>query len=236
MPPKKRLLLAGFIPLLLLAGATPPIWGQTWPPYSPSVTPTPFTTPVLRWTITNVTSETVTWLWGSGTYWKATAGGEVTFHILEIRDGDLHGIFTIGNMTVYANDTTIGSELVLSIWPWFPGLVSHLDWTTVDENATDAVTGWMEGDLEVKTTATTKTYIYRQGPYGNQNTTLIYDAATGILLEGYTEIFFGRDYHLGLRLIQATAAPTMLAVTLAGAVVAVIVVVVAVYFIRRRKG
>lgn len=222
--------------VLLLVGGALPTTAQSIEPYSSSVTPTPFLIPKPQWIVTNVTTETVEWGWGSGDYWQAEPSDQVIFEIQEIRDGELHGLFTIGNMTLLINDSRLAAELTFSIWPWFPGLVSHLNWSTVDQNATDSATGWMEGDLEIRTTASTKTYTYHQGPYGNQNTTLVYDLYTGLMQEGYTEFFFLNDYHLGLKLVQAARFPTSLTVVVGGitSVVGVTAIVV-VSLIRRRK-
>ncbi|MFX1562262.1 MAG: hypothetical protein ACFFDP_03030, partial [Promethearchaeota archaeon] len=208
-------LMSGIV-ILLLIGSILPTAAQSTEPYSVSVTPTPFLTPRPQWTVVNVTTEAVEWGWGSGDYWETKAGEQVIFEIQDIRDGELHGLFTIGNLSLMTNDSRIAAELTFSIWPWFPGLVSHLDWSTVDQNATDSATGWMEGDLEIRTTASTKTYIYHQGLYGNQNTTLVYDLSTGILQEGYTEFFFLNDYHLGLKLVQSSRFPTSFTVMICG--------------------
>jgi len=221
----------------LLLGALPSGLAQSAVPYSANVTPTPFLTPSLRWTITNVTAETTVWVWGSGNYWKASAGQQIAFQIHELREDELHGRFTLGNLTVLANDSLIGSELMLSIWPWFPGLVSSLNWADVDQKANSSATGWMAGVLEIRTTASAKTYIYHQGPTGNQNTTLVYDLQTGILLAGYTEIYFAHDYHLGLQLSEAALFPTPLTLLIlgGGGAPAAISIGLLVAFRRRRR-
>jgi uncharacterized membrane protein len=177
-------------------------------------------------------------VWGSGNYWKASAGQQVAFQIHEQREGELHGRFTMGNLTVLANDSLIGSELMLSIWPWFPGLVSSLNWADVDREANSSATGWMAGTLEIRTAASSKTYIYHQGPTGNQNTTLVYDLQTGILLAAYTEIYIANDYHLGLQLSEAALLPTPLTLLVVGGGVtpaAILVGLLAVFRRGRRK-
>jgi len=231
----KQLGLITSIIFLLLVGGVLPTTAQGIEPYSSSVTPTPLLRPRLQWIVTNVTTEAVEWGWGSGDYWKTGPNEHIEFEILELRDGELHGSFTIGNLTLFTNDSRIAAELTFSIWPWFPGLVSHLDWSSVDQNATDSATGWMEGDLEIRTTASTKTYIYHQGPYGNQNTTLIYDLNTGLLQEGYSEFFFLSDYHLGIKLTQAVRLPTSLTILICGiGIVVVAIAIVTKPIIRRR--
>ncbi len=222
----------------LLLGSNTQVVAQSAVPYSSAVTPTPFVTPSLKWTITNVTNQVVEWGWGTGSYWKANKSGPVTFEIAAIQDNEVHGQFTIGNLTLLTNDSRIAIELVFSIWfnssIWFPGLVSHLDWAAVDQEATASVSGWMAGELEIRTSIATKTYIYHQGDNGNQNTTLIYDIRTGVLLEAYTEFFFFNDYHLGLLLIRSTRYFTFPALFLVG-ITTLVVVVVLLVFIHKRK-
>jgi hypothetical protein len=148
---------------------------------------------------------------GSGTFWQAQAGHSLVFAIQQIANNELHGSFMIGNLTLPANDSRIAAELALSIWPWFPGLVSHLDWNIVDQEANDAANSfYMNGSLDIRSTATTRSYIYHQGPWGNQNTTLVYDVNSGILLSGYTEFFFLHNYHLGIEFTSLTQKPTSL--------------------------
>ncbi len=210
------ILSCGFL-LLLLGGNIMSASAQSTAQYSVNVTPSPFVTPVLKWTITNVTERAVGWGWGGDLFWQAQPGQLVVFEIYEFRDDELHGLFTIGNLTLPTNDSRIAGELMFSIWPWFTGLVSHLDWAAVDQAATDSATGWMEGNIEIHTSATEKTYTYHQGSFGNQNTTLVYDKNTGVLQAAYTEFFLAEDYHLGLQLAQTSLYLTPLAlIILAG--------------------
>lgn len=199
--------------------------------YAPGLYPNLFSTPKLHWKITNVTSEVVEFGFGSGALWKAQAGQPLTFEIQEIADNELSGLFTIGNLTLLANDTRIAGELVFSVWPWFPGLVSHLDWTTVDQDATNAASGYfLNGSLDITTTSTTKTYVYHQGPFGNQNTTLVYDLFSGVLLSAFTEVFLLSDYHLGIEFITQTQNPTNLTTLLFVSILAIAIIVVSVSY------
>ncbi len=237
---QRKLIMTGGILFLvaLLLGSNTQVVAQSTVLYSDSVTPTPFVNPSLKWAITNVTDEVVGWGWGTGDYWKASESQQVTFEIAAIQDNEVHGQFTIGNLTLLTNDSRIAIELVFCIWfnmsVWFPGLVSHLNWAAVDQEAIASVGGWMAGDLEIRTTTVSKTYIYHQGDFGNQNTTLIYDIRTGVLQEAYTEFFFMNDYHLGLQLVQSALFLTLPAIFIAG-ITALVIVVVLLVLIRKRK-
>ncbi len=212
-----------------------PVSTQGTVTYSEIVTPTPFLTPRLEWIITNVTAEAVEWGWGTGDYWQASVGQRIIFTIDEIKANEVHGMLSIGNLTLLTNDSRLAAELTLSIWPWFPGLISHLDWAAVDQNASSAATGWMEGSLEIQTTETTKTYTYHQGIFGNQNTTLVYDLYTGLLKAAYTEFYFLKDYHLGIKLADAVKEPTSLTITLVGFFLSVVLVIILIIILRFRK-
>lgn len=198
--------------------------------------PNAFSNPKLHWRITNATAEVVEYGFGTGTFWQAQAGQALTFEIQEIANGELHGSFTIGNLTLPANDSRIAAELVFSIWPWFPGLVSHLNWDAVDQAATDAAMSfYMNGSLNIRSTSKTRTYIYHQGPWGNQNTTLVYDVNSGILLAGYTEFFFLNDYHLGIVFANLTEKPTSLTALLFIGVLGIAVITFIFGFIINRR-
>jgi len=206
-------------------------------PYAPPLFPNSFSTPKLHWRITNVTNEVVEYGFGSGTFWQAQAGQPLAFEVQEIAEDELHGLFTIGNLTLPANDSRIAAELALSIWPWFPGLVSHLDWNDVDQDANDAANSfYMNGSLEIRVTATTRSYIYHQGPWGNQNTTLVYDVDSGILLAGFTEFFFLNDYHLGIEFASLSQKPTNLTtLVFIGTLGIVVIILIFGFLIHRRQ-
>lgn len=196
-------------------------------PYASQLYPDAFSTSKLHWRITNVTDETVEFGFGSGTFWHAQAGQALSFEIQDIANDELTGLLIIGNLTLQANNSRIAAELVFSIWPWFPGLVSHLDWNAVDQAATEAATGfWMNGTLDIQEGLSTKTYKYHQGPWGNQNTTLIYDINSGILLSAYTEVFFQNDYHLGIDFVALTQNPTSLSIMLFVGVFGIVLIIV----------
>ncbi|MFX0199941.1 MAG: hypothetical protein ACFFCW_27785 [Candidatus Hodarchaeota archaeon] len=232
MRSKNPIILSCIFILILSLGSIQKVPAQDFA-YSPAVTPTPLFTKTLEWRINNVTSEVVEWGFGSGAFWQANENQHIIFDIHQLADTEVHGIFTIGNLTIPTNDSRIAAELAFSIWPWFPGLISHLTWATVDQRAADAASGLLVGELEILTTTTTKSYIYHQAAPGNQNTTLIYDKQTGILLEGYTEFFFLNDYHLGVELVRVTQVPTD--TTYFVVLLAVIFVILIFTFVLRRS-
>ncbi len=120
------------------------------------------------------------------------------------------GKITIGNLTTEAAMSEIAGALVLSIYPWYPGLLAYPNWTYQENQAKTAANGqYLRGTLTISnityqygsTSRKAIKFLYQQDPnLGNQNTTLIYDISTGVLLEGFTELKFTEYYVLGLRL------------------------------------
>jgi uncharacterized membrane protein len=105
----------------------------------------------------------------------------------------------------------------------------------VDWQANSSATGWMAGNLDIQTTTRTKTYVYQQGPTGNQNTTLVYDLRTGILLAAYTEIYIANDYHLGLQINEAVLLPTPFTLLVLGGAVAPVAILIKLLMAQRKR-
>ncbi|MHA2105588.1 MAG: hypothetical protein ACW981_19345 [Candidatus Hodarchaeales archaeon] len=127
------------------------------------------------------------------------------------------GNFTFGNLSLSIDNPSIGSNLGFSIWPWIPGLVTHSNWTWHIQEAVSASQGqYLLGDISINGVNDSKAYqigdfnrigiefVYQQAKPGNQNTTLIYDQATGVLLYGFSEIFIEKMYFLELDLISSS--------------------------------
>ncbi|MBD3226845.1 MAG: hypothetical protein GF329_01550 [Candidatus Lokiarchaeota archaeon] len=160
---------------------------------------------IYRWEITNVTSSAVSFL--NETYseigkWAASAGDILKFRITNTT-GDIKGVLTIGNLTTEEKKSNIANQLTLSIWPWFPGLISSTNWETVKQSAESAANyaqgNYMNGSLEITNDSYFIKFKYIQNETcGNQNTTLIYEMFSGILIECYTEVNFTNHYYLGL--------------------------------------
>ena len=125
------------------------------------------------------------------------------------------GNLTLGNLTNFqTNSLAIASNLVLSIYPWYPALVTDTNWTqqTIDaKNAANDI--YTQGNLKI-TNVTFKTgadNFYRKAiefqynenkSLGNQNTTLIYDIGSGVLLYGNSSIKFSSLFVVTLNLLN----------------------------------
>ncbi|MHA1984011.1 MAG: hypothetical protein ACW967_06630 [Candidatus Hodarchaeales archaeon] len=127
------------------------------------------------------------------------------------------GDFSLGNLSLNTDNPSIGSNLGFSVWPWIPGLVANTNWTRHVQDAVSASQGkYLLGDISIKGVNDSKPYkindfnrqaiefVYKQDKPGNQNTTLIYDQETGVLLYGFTEIFIDKMYFLELELISSS--------------------------------
>ncbi|MHA1226492.1 MAG: hypothetical protein ACTSR2_08710 [Candidatus Hodarchaeales archaeon] len=155
----------------------------------------------------------VIWEWGS-TSFIAQNGSLISYNMSYYDPSNFthpsSGIISIGNLTTWTTNNKTAEVLALSIWGWFPGLVTSTNWTLQRQVAESAASGlYTSGTLNVKELSYTSNshvfsaiqFTYSQSPdLGNQNTTLIYDKDTGLLLEGFTELQFSHYYVLGLKL------------------------------------
>ena len=173
---------------------------------------------VSEWKITKWNDEySVIWEWGLITF-MATNNSLITYNATNYAPSNFthpsSGILSVGNLTIMTSNNKTAEVLLLSIWGWFPGLVtSSSDWDLQKEVAQSAADGlYTAGTLIVtdisysyqNSSRFAIQFQYTQDPsLGNQNTTLIYDKQTGVLLKGFTEIFFDYEYVLGLELINS---------------------------------
>lgn len=167
---------------------------------------------ILDWNDANA----VAWDWGVSSF--VTSNGSYINYTLSHHDPSnfTHpsaGTLIVGNLTTQATNNKTAEVLLLSIYGWFPGLVTSADnWVLQKQVATSAAQGeWTFGSLNVTdvtynyqgVSRNAITFNYQQDPtVGNQNTTLTYDLETGLLLEGWTEIFFDEYYVLHLKLAE----------------------------------
>ncbi|MHA1973473.1 MAG: hypothetical protein ACTSW1_10795 [Candidatus Hodarchaeales archaeon] len=164
---------------------------------------------ILEWNEENP----VIWEWGL-TSFVAQNGSLISYNMSYYDPTNFthpsSGIISIGNLTTLTTNNKTAEVLVLSVWGWFPGLVTSINWTLQRQVASSAAQGlYTSGTLDIKELSyplgghvfSAIQFDYKQSPdLGNQNTTLIYDKDTGLLLEGFTELFFSHYYVLHLRL------------------------------------
>ncbi len=172
------------------------------------------------WTLTQWNENaTVNW-WTAGQKVNASVNSSVSYKITAENPSNFSypnsGQFSIGNVSALATDNNdISSNLALSIWPWMPGVIAHTNWTYQKITAEKAANGtFTQGQLDIF-----ENHLYDAGEYprrsiqfyysqnqtlGNQNTTLIYDYDTGVLLCGYSEFTFATPYYIELRFHNST--------------------------------
>lgn len=172
---------------------------------------------VSRWQIVEWNNNFVGWWnWPDVTF-QASNGSYLNYTTMHYDPANFthpsNGTIEFGNLTIQATNNKTGEVLVLSIWPWLPGLITSTDWNMQEQVALEAASGqFTNGSLSQKDTMYSYlgvsrqavNFTYRQNPTtGNQNTTLVYDKTTGVLLEGYTELNFGVPYVLRLKLVHS---------------------------------
>jgi hypothetical protein len=170
---------------------------------------------VHKWVLTKWHEKNLLY-WYPLAYVNATVNSEVWYNVSFIDFSNIthptKGKFSLGNLTYENADTyEIGAALILSIYPWSPGVATHTNWTWHKSEAIRASSeGFLRGSLVISEDIPYKIneyqrkaikFSYQQNTtLGNQNTTLIYDIESGILLYGYSEIFFDSLYVIELYL------------------------------------
>jgi len=158
----------------------------------------------------------VAWDWGVSSF-ETINGSHINYTLSHYEPSNFThpsaGSIIVGNLTTQTTNNKSAEVLVLSIYGWFPGLItSSNNWSLQEQVALSAAQGvWTLGSLTTNeisyeyqgSNREAITYRYKQDPsIGNQNTTLTYDKETGVLLEGWTEIFFAESYVLHLKLAE----------------------------------
>ncbi len=194
------------MPMICLILVSPPIQGSSEVDNS-----------FAQWQILDWNDDiTVAWDWGLNSF-ETLNGSYINYTLSHYEPSNFThpsaGSIIVGNLTTQTTNNKSAEVLVLSVYGWFPGLVtSSSNWSLQEQVAFSAAQGvWTLGSLTVNEISYNYqgynleaiTFIYEQDPsIGNQNTTLTYDKETGVLLEGWTEIFFSESYVLHLKLTE----------------------------------
>ncbi len=127
----------------------------------------------------------------NGVYNESMWGGEVVtepfFNITFMHaDGSVNCTLT------NKSNNAIAAALILSIYPWYPGILTTINWTYHDETAVSiASSGLMEGTLNISSDNGLRTYNYIQNGEA-QKTMLVYNETSGLLDNWITS--FGSYY------------------------------------------
>ena len=153
--------------------------------------------------------------WPRGIYIHAQAGTQVSYTITSSQDNITNpnnGRFSIGNITgISTNNYDLAGEFALSIYPWSPGFVADpYNWTAQTALAHSGA-NTLSGTLNVTEGITNSTsflrtsytFVFNQSSSDvAQNTKLVYDKNTGVLLYGYSE--FSASYVIEVSLANST--------------------------------
>lgn len=158
--------------------------------------------------------------WTKGINITTTIGSTLIYNVTHQNQGNIThpntGFLTFGNVTNYETDNNeIADLLTLSIYPWLPGVFLDTNWADQIETAQYyAENGeYTKGDLKVNSSyryqygdvqKSAVSFDYKQGEFGNQNTTLVYELNTGLLLYAKTELKFTNLYKIELALNNTT--------------------------------
>lgn len=149
-----------------------------------------------EWLINSVTVHPTAWyridIWTYLGSWIAENGSKIGYTVTAVNE-EVYGGLIIGNLTVTnSSSAEIASNLVLGILSWGPGLITHTNWANHSEVAQEqANSEWINGTI----TLTEKTQTYLDKTFetikyvlvsSSQNTTLVYEKNSGVLLEAQT--------------------------------------------------
>lgn len=168
-----------------------------------------FATPIEAGAITGVTykiteyNESTTTMWWDPNpdnivFWATEVGATANLTLGTVYDDEVQVEFATGNLSKgFQNDSVYAGALTLGYWTIEEGgFVVSANWTEIDAAFSQAGFLEYEHNTEQKVYAATNftTEVFHFEDAFGQNTTLIYDSETGLLLEAHTG--FG-NYKLG---------------------------------------
>jgi len=125
-------------------------------------------------------------VYNESTWW----GGVVTEPFFNVTFKHADG--SINCTLTNKSNNAIADALILSISPWYPGILTTVNWTYHDETAQSLASGgWMEGTLNISSNNGFRTYNYIQNG-GAQKSMLVYNETSGFLENWNTS--FGNYY------------------------------------------
>lgn len=168
------------------------------------------------WKLTQWNSKADVLWYSKGLYIHATPNTNVTYDVTKAYNNATDpnsGTFSIGNVTnVQTDNYDLANTFALSVYPWAPGfVVNPNNWTYYQQQAKDAANA-MPGTMKISQGIGNATNLYRvtyifqfnQTSGGNQNSTLVYDRFTGVLIYAYSEFNFSTLYKIELQLTSST--------------------------------
>ena len=159
-----------------------------------------------------------------------SARDTITLTFTNITEKKVYANFTIGNLTVQNVDlTTIGFNLAIGFWPFSLSLVVQPIW----ENITEAAKNNNVQIIEEKSAA-----FYLGLPrhviiFGNETADgnkfyLVYDKASGVLLEGYSK-YMGYELEIKIKNTDVKLGVSEWFIpTIGGAILVIIIIIVAI--------
>ncbi|TXT57632.1 MAG: conserved exported protein of unknown function [Candidatus Thorarchaeota archaeon] len=208
--------------------------------------------PEFVWEILDSPNTPFDLFWTGTTAWYAETSSTMTFKVNQIAQ-DVQGRFTLGNISVVANDTDIAKEFVLGVWgltSFLPGLIIEVDETSLSELNTTAyasaervagnyLNGTMTSSYETLVIngqtyeCITFSYIQDETSFGTpQETKLSYDLDTGVIVYAKTSYSFGIPFVLEFEIRSITTANVMLILGISTGAVILLIGIVTIF---RRK-
>ena len=155
--------------------------------------------------------------WPHNLYVSAKPGDLVIYNVTQSNSNMTNptsGKFSFGNVTDFQTDNSeLSLQFAISVYPWYPGFVtSPSNWTYQKEEAKNAA-DLLQGQINITEGLANASNMFRTSyqfdfkqdlSVGNQNTTLIYDKDTGVLLYAYSEFQGSVLYKIELELVSSS--------------------------------
>ena len=209
------------------------------------------------WKLIDWNEANTTQWYSKGIFVQAQKGSQVAYNITSSQKNETYpnsGYFSIGNASnIQTDNNDLANTFTLSIYPWSPGFVTNpTNWTQNEASAGAAAAGtYLQGHLSITNGLTynfskyqriANEFVYSQNlTLGNQNTTLIYDRDTGVLLYAKSEIFFSALFKIVLELqsstliISSNTSTNQTTTTPSFTFVMPLLVVSSLFFVKKRK-
>lgn len=152
-----------------------------------------------QWLVTASSNVTASW-WSENPlayvgHYNIPIFSTISFTVTNTTDGRCKGDISVGNLSVRDASTADTSDnLVLGTWPFRSGLICPVNWDLQKRNATDlgyTVNEVRFGGIE------TIVFEYVSGAIGFSGTIgtfLMYDKATGLLIQGYGYAYYNHEF------------------------------------------
>ena len=182
--------------------------------------------------------EDLLWWWDPGTGLvkvNISARDAITLTFTNITETEAYADIIIGNLTAKNVDlTTIGFNLAIGFWPFSLSLVVQPVWDNITEAARESNVQLIKENSAVFYLGLPRHVII----FGNETADgnkfyLVYDKASGVLLEGYSK-YMGYELEIKIKSTDVRLGISEWFIPATGGIIAVIIIIIAVTIVKKK--